>query len=448
MKLVKIFGILFVGAMLLSGCAVQQFKPVDLPTKPEPPTLTKEEIKALEQEEAKKAQEVTQALKKEEKQRLAEQPKVSNVFVEADIRSILMDIATQAGVNIIPDATVQGPVSVELDQVPLETALQMVLFPGGYTFKRVKAGNSEYYLVGSGFPETLSFEPLSETRVVKTNIEADVVLDRLSDHFDPYLKASEGGTSITLSGPESVVNRLEKDIMLVDGSRRQIEISAVIAVIQWEERMNLGMNWGNINLNASFSGSASKSTDLAYGGDLVANLMNVVEMRDKRANVYIKAQPRLVVSDGEAADIKVTEEHLFLILSGGGSYYSYFTTKEVEVGLKIEVKPFVTRSGEISLRVSQEVSDIVGEREFSVGQDGGNSQKLPIIARRSETTNVSLENGETFGIGGLMMITKKETGQGVPVLGAIPGLNFIFGGKEKIQKEAEVVVFITPRIIK
>ena len=439
--------VLFVVIVLSSGCAVRRFTPTDLPKKETQPTLTKEQIKNLEEKELKQVEKEAIEFAEKEKIRLAKQPKVSNVFVETDIRSVLMDIATQTGVNVIPDETVQGTVSVDMDSVPLETALEMVLFPGGYSFKRVGTGNSEYYLVGSALPESFSFAPLSITKVVKTNVEAGKVLERLSDHFDPYVKANKDGNSITVSGPPDIVKRIETDIKRVDRAKRQIEISAVIAVIQWEKTSNLGMSWSDININSAGALDFAKGAALGYSANVLGDIKNVVQMRDKRASVYIKAQPRLVVAENESANINLTEEHLFQIMSGGGMYYSYFTTKEVEVGVKMSVKPSINRDGTIRLTITPEVSDIVGERDFKIGSKGM-SQKLPIIAKRSETTNIRLENGKTFALGGLFMKSKKEMAEGLPILGKIPILNLFVREKNKTAKDMEMVIFITPRIIR
>jgi len=438
----KIF-ILFVVTVFISGCAVQRFKPNDLPMKPDV-TLTQEKIEELGMIETRKADEEALALARLESQRLAKQPKVSNVFVEADIRTVLMDIATQARINIIPDESIEGTISAELKNVPLETALRMILYPGGYNFKYVEEG--KYYIVGSAIPESPSFESLSQTRVIKTNIEAKKVVERLSKYFAPYVMANKKGNTIALTGPSKIVNRIEKDIKKIDRARRQIEISVNFVVIQWEKATNLGMQWGDIDLTGSGTANFAKGLSMAHASNVVGGLKNIVKMRDKRAHVYVKAQPRIVVADGEPAEIKLIEEHMFLIMSGGGMYYSYFTTKDVEVGMKLKVVPFIARDGEISVRIKPEISDIVGEREFKIGSNG--SQSLPIIARRSANTDVKVKNGETITIGGLIMNTKKEVGQGIPVLSHIPLLSVFTGTKQKIEKDVELVIFITPRIIK
>lgn len=446
----KIFYVFFILAIfLLTGCMTYHFPEFEkVPKKPEIPTVTWEDILAQEQAEKEKAEQESALAREAEEKRLALQPKVSNIFVEADIRAALMDIATQTSINIITDESVQGTVSAELNNVPLETALKMILYPGGFTFKKVK----DYYLVGLADPGNPSFKDLSQTKVIRTNIPASEVAERLSEHFQPYYNVNqEGGNTITLTGPLEIISRLEEDIKKVDRSKRQIEISALITDIQWEKGRNIGTDWGDIALNASGSASFAKDVEFTWSADLAAAVFNTVKTIDRRARVDVRANPKVVTSDGEPAEIKLTQEHYFLILSGGGVYYYYYTSQKVDVGVVLKVTPVITRDGEIYLNIQPEVSDVIGEREFKVAET---IQKLPIINRRTENTSVKVKNGETITIGGLYMQSKKKVDKrlGIPLIGGIlshiPLLNFFFRGTESLEKDSELVIFITPRIIK
>ena len=432
-------------AMMLVGCVGNvtkpQFKP--LPMKDQP-TLTKEQLSEMVTEEMQGVQEKQRQIADERIQRLKKQPKVSNVFVDADIRQVLLDIATQTRINILADESVQGTVSATLENVPLEDALEMTLFPGGFKFQYVKEQN--YYQVGRAIPESQSFDKLSSTRVIKTNQEAQKVLEQISDHYKQYVSLSKDGNSLTLTGPDDVLNRLEWDIATIDKAKRQIEISARFVLVQWEKGTNLGMTWGDINFDASGAGSFAKGLVASFTGNIAASITNMLETNGYKAKVDIVAEPRVVVEDGGECEIKITREDLFLILSGGGAMYNYFTTKDVETGVMMKVKPFISRDGILRLVLKPEISDIIGEREFKI--NGSGSQKLPIIARRSETTTVRVENGKTIAIGGLLMQEKRTKSKGIPGLSSIPLLgSFLMGGVENSEKDVELVIFITPRVI-
>jgi len=93
---------------------------------------------------------------------LSQEKLISNVFYETDLRQAIQDIAAQAEVNIMADNTVQGFVTMEIVDLPLEQALKRILSVGGYTFKKLDG----YYLVGAAEPSNPSFSLLSVTESI------------------------------------------------------------------------------------------------------------------------------------------------------------------------------------------------------------------------------------------------------------------------------------------
>ncbi|KPJ49936.1 MAG: hypothetical protein AMJ41_02095, partial [candidate division Zixibacteria bacterium DG_27] len=126
-----------------------------------------------------------------------EQPLVSNIFFETDIRQVLTDISQQTGIPIIADNTVQGLVTYEAVDVPLEEALVAVLAPLGYSYR----WTGTYYLVGTASPDYPSFLALSETRVYKPNyLKAEEIKDLLSSFYGPYINLNKGTNTMTVTG--------------------------------------------------------------------------------------------------------------------------------------------------------------------------------------------------------------------------------------------------------
>ncbi len=423
-------------SMLIVSCATIR-EPIPVNKKV---TLTQAEIQSLEQTED-NATEVKYLSITEEQKGTATHPLVSNVFVETDIRAVLMDISTQSGVNIIPDNTVEGSVSLTLNNVSLEKAFDMILYPGGYKYRYVQDGN--YYIVGKSLPENSSFDALTVTKVIKTNRGAEKVLSQLSSFFQSFVKAD--GQTITITATPDMINRIERDIALIDKSKRLIEISAQFVMVEWSKGVNLGVQWSDINLSAIGIADIIKGGATAMSSNLTSSLSAFLSSNGYDTKIKTIAEPRIVVEDGEKAELNITEEHLFLILSGGGAAYNYFTTKEVSVGIKLKVQPFVTRDGQVRLAINPEVADIIGEREFK--SNGGPSQKLPIIARRSTQTTLKVQNGETIAIGGLITKMDQNKKSGIPFFRKIPLVGFVFGSQNKAAKETELVIFITSRVI-
>jgi len=437
----KIFIILFLGLLLASCATTHESVLGSDQVNNIKPALTREAIASLESSEEAAAETVYQSNIFVQARDTARQKRVTNVYVDMRIRDILMDMATQANVVISIDNAVEGTTSITLKDTPIENAFEMVLFPGGYNYRW--DSKTKCYLIGKSLPENTSFDKLTTTTVIKTNRGADKVISQLSLFYQPFVKAD--GQTITITATPDIINRLQHDIALIDRSKRMIEISAQFVMVEWEKGKNLGVKWNDLNLSGLGIADIIKGGASALTANLAASLTSVLSANGFDTKIKSMAEPRIVVEEGEKADINITEKHLFLILSGGGANYNYFTTKDVEVGIKLKVQPFVTRDGQIRIAINPEVSDIIGEREFK--QSGGPSQLLPIIASRSTETILKVANGETIAIGGLITKVEQTKRSGIPFFRNIPLVGPVFGNKDKSAKETELVIFITSKII-
>jgi len=378
------------------------------------------------------------ALEKEkEAERLAKQPKVSNVFFNTDIREAISDMAAQTGVNIITDASVEGWVTLSLEEVPLEKALSMMCLSGGFTWRNM----GDYYLVGAATPESVNYPLLSKTEAVRTNLPASQVRDRLSEFFVPYTRvASEEDHVLIVTGAEAVVENVINTINAIDGPRHQIKIEAIITEISWSADSDKGMNWMNtlMDLDAGGVMDFAKGTGPTYSSTIVGTVIAQLSALAQTGKIDIKANPTIVTLEGETAEIKIVEERYFSIVTGSLS----FPTSDLEIiesGVILSVTPVVTRSGDILLSIVPDVSDVTGT--------SGGREDLPIITRRSVKSNVRVNDGETVVLGGLLKHLSREIIRKIPVLGSIPIISFAFRNKTTQDTDTELVVFITPTIL-
>jgi general secretion pathway protein D len=110
-----------------------------------------------------------------------------------------------------------------------------------------------------------------------------------------------------------------------------------------------------------------------------------------------------------------------------------------KTGVKLKIKPRVNANGLVTMEVTQSVED-PGE----VPADGGN----PPILTREINSSVAVQSGETIVLGGLIKDNNTNGNSGVPLLHDIPVLGAMFGNKTKNQDKTELVVLITPRVVK
>src|SRR5690606_10887914 len=113
------------------------------------------------------------------------------------------------------------------------------------------------------------------------------------------------------------------------------------------------------------------------------------------------------------------------------------------IGIILRVTPQVNAQGFIKLTVEPEVSSRTGTTTFG----GASGAEIPIIASRKSTTQISLRDGYTMGIGGLIEHTTTNGQTKVPVLGSIPGVGRLFRSDSKNSTKRNLLIFITARTL-
>ncbi len=376
-----------------------------------------------------------------------EQILITNIFYDTDIREALRDISSQAGVTIIIDESVHGYISLELNEVPLEECLRRILAPGGYTFRKIK----DYYIVGLATPDNPSFHLLSETKVFHLNyVKAEDLQSLLSSFYDPYVKIDKNTNTVAITASPEVTQRFAKDLRKIDVPPKQIMIEALITEFTKEASKDLGLDWkvsgiysGNwvftlYSLLSNFSDTnfafEAQREGLNYKG-INYNLWNFVHLMIQDGKISIKANPRVATVDGHPAEIYIGKEQYYSIVAGPVTY-PYTRLEVIKTGIVLKITPRISESGEITVEIQPEVSDVTGR----------GVSNLPVVSKRSVNTTVRVKDGESIVIGGLLQKNRRESYNKVPILGSIPVIGYLFRNTYHTQDETEVVIFITPHI--
>lgn len=373
---------------------------------------------------------------------------VTNSFFETDLRQVLTDLFQETGVPILWDATVQGLVTFEAEDQPLEDVLKAILLPAGYTFSLQKG----VYYVGSPKPDDPAFGLLSRTEVMTlSNIEAKEAVSLLSDYFKPFVKASNVANIVCITAPPATAERIRGDLTLLDKPSVQILIDVVVTETSTHALRQMGLDW-------SLTSSAGKSsweigtdhTDIpgaallgTYAesalkiGKRSADLAASLEMLVETGEAKIRANPSISTLNGRKAEISLSKDQYFIIATSVSEYYQYNTLQSISSGIKLEIIPYASTSGMITVYVKPEVGDVIG----------AGAQGLPEINKRTASTSVRVKDGETFTIGGLNIQKEKIRRKKVPLLGHIPLLGYLFRYDEREVSDTEIIIFITPHIL-
>lgn len=391
----------------------------------------------------------------ENKETTEEARLITNVFFETDMREALRDISAQAGTPLVADSSVQGLVSLEVQGMPLEDTLKIMLSPGGYTYKKMDG----YYLIGTAEPGSPTFDRLTTTIYIKpTYFSAREVSGLLSSSFRPYIQVSEEQNVLTVTASDEMIERIRTDISEIDKAPRQIVLQAVVTDISESgiKTLSKSMNWtfsqvdndatrksllrNNVNSQTfSFDPSSLGSVGLSYAttGKLVRSLISSIKALVENNEAVVRATPRISTLDGRQARIFIGSQETFSVTSGPTSFQTT-QLERIDAGIILDVTPRISESGDITVTINQaEVSHVEAR-----GDKG-----LPIVSKRSVNTTVRVKDGETIVIGGLMQKKKSETKKKIPLLGDLPYLGGMFRGVSHGEEETEVLIMITPHII-
>ena len=361
-----------------------------------------------------------------------EEPMVSALYFETDIREALNDLMLQSGVSIIADDTVQGLVSLDLENVPLEKALEMVLLSGGYSYRRFE----DYYLVSMADPRSPAFRHMAESRNIKLKyLTTSEARDLLPAFYDPFLRGSEERNEITITATPTIIENFIEEVNKIDTAPQQVQIQVVVTEISSDLVEEYGANLFDY-LSEGLVGADgfiydNDSVEVSWYGSQERILANL-RLLEKNEKLEIKADPRIVVRNRGTGNLFIGEEQVIILEPEDGSA----RLETVEVGISLEVSPRIINNDEVELNISPSFSHFTEEMD----------ERLRI--RRSEiSSTIYTKNNETLVMAGMTIENRRNNVRKVPILGDIPLVRWLFRQETKEDSERELFIFITTEIV-
>lgn len=229
---------------------------------------------------------------------------------------------------------------------------------------------------------------------------------------------------------------------------RQVLIEVVIAEVSVDAKDEMGVAWEyadsdeTVDLNVvsgSIKSDSGLNLTLGQTAPLSATLSALAT--DDKANIL--SAPLVLASDNKEAKIDISTQIPVAsasIVTTGNNPLTQTTIQYRDTGIILAVTPHINDRGLVSMDINQEVSE-TGE-----GQSvGGNT--YPSFRQRRVNTSLTVGDGQTIVMGGLMREKKQEIDSGVPFFSSIPILGFLFGKESKTQEKTDLMLFITPRVI-
>jgi len=250
---------------------------------------------------------------------------------------------------------------------------------------------------------------------------------------------------------DSVIKELDKPPIQIMIESKLVELSPMHSNelgINWDKTINAAV-WGqNILQGGDVQDYAVINTDPANGGEWqLASLsagkyQAVLDFLKQKTDSKLKSNPRLLAMDNEESSISVgTTVPVPRIQRGLGGQGDMVTFEYKEVNIQLNVTPHVTGPKEITMYVNPVIEEITGWVEYE-------QHRAPITDKRTVNSIVTVKNGETVVIGGLIKSQRIRTQQKVWLLGSLPLLGRLFQHEQYEDKQTDLMIFITPRIIR
>ena len=408
-------------------------------------------------------------------------PTLVSVHAEdAYLPGILSILAKESGYNIVTDPSVnqKDKISMHLDNVPIEQAINLV----------VRAVGLSYEIVGNSFliadPKKLEKEVGITSHVIDLKYsDASEVKTMLQD-LTEQIQVDVSGNKLLVNASPKKIAEIEEVVRKIDVPAIQILLETRLIEVSMDQDEKMGIDWSKLakyttilaeNASPPFEGAGSLVpgiTQTEAGDGTVSEQFSPLTSNEKPSQMYfqrlgagdggprfsrqmtafditldmllkdnkadILADSKLVTLNGREATIKMVDIVPYILSSGGVG--GQVQVQREEVGIKLTVLPTVNTDGDITVKVEPEVASIF---EFI-----GPNRNIPRVKSRSSATTIRVRDGETIILGGLISKDKKNTVYRFPLLHKIPWLGKkFFTSTDIVDRKTDLIIQITPSVV-
>ncbi|HEY6101805.1 MAG TPA: secretin N-terminal domain-containing protein [bacterium] len=362
------------------------------------------------------------------------------------LSDVLAALAKLCQFNIVTDGSVQGTITLRLVSVTCEEALRFILEANNLAFRRlgknIIVSSAEKLAPPPEVPETIAYRlSFGDPNQIRAALAAAVPGIRVA--FDPRTNALlVTGTSLQQDEVRKVLATLDIKIPQVVIQVHAVDISSTVL-------KDLGLFSGLTGIDpltgnaGPFAGFVIDSAQNRISLSLFDNQLLLFRLRAlvTESKARILSAPRIATLDGNKATILVGDKvPIFTVTTQAG--VTTTTTTFQDVGVKLEVTPRVNTNNLMTVNLKPEVSRVV---EIVSGPGGA---QAPRVGTRSVDTTLTVPDGQTIVIGGLISQEERKTILKVPLLGDIPVIGELFRFTSTTTGESEVIFLITPQIMR
>jgi general secretion pathway protein D len=370
-------------------------------------------------------------------------------FREANLRMVMEAISKTTGLNVMFDKDVKNDLKVTIivRDTPVEEAIDLILLQTQMK-KRVMSENS-ILIYQDTAAKAREYAELKIRRFGLTNADPKLVMamiKTITKTKDMFV--DEKTNALVIRDTPQIIRLIERLVATMDQPDAEVLLEVNVIEVSTSRIMELGIDWPT-SFSALTTGLTPQllrgisSNSFTASGDITIKAKNTDD------DINYLATPRIRVRNKEKAKFMVGDRlpviSSALVLNSTATTPVYNTSVQyVETGIKFEVEPTIYPDGEVAIRLMLEVSSAGG-----ANSDAAKSGTVAYtVSTRSVNTVLRLKDGQTEILGGLIQNQDKVNATRVPGLGDIPLLSRLFGVQKDDKNKKEIVLSITPRIVR
>ena len=370
-------------------------------------------------------------------------------FKDAPLRQVFEVLARTSGLNFVFDREVRTDLktTVFLRNVTVDVAINLVLLTNQleqrwvdvntiiiYPNTPAKAREYQQLTVKSFVLATADARVVANTirTIVKTR---DVIVDEKMNMI------------IVRDSPEAV-RMAERLVALHDAPEPEVMLEVEILEVKRSRLLELGVRWpGQLSLTplpSTAGGTLTLNNLRNLNGDRVGATIDsaAIQARQTDSDSNLLANPRIRARNREKARILIGDRLPTITSTSTATGFVSESINYIDVGLKLEVEPTIYADSEVAIKVGLEVSNIVSQIQTRSGTLAYQ------LGTRSASTTLRLKDGENQVLAGLIQDNDRTSANRVPGLGSVPLLGRLFGAQSDDNAKTEIVLSITPRLVR
>ncbi len=411
----------------------------------------------------------SQALAKEKLSGLAQRIKPINEqlitlnYRDMDIRSAFSALAMEFKLNIVMSNEVQGNITLHLFGLTIEDALSTIALAGGYDYKKDK-GLHHIYKASAEEKKIVPVPIETQMKVFKTNfVGVAKVKETLAaiPGLNP-IEVHESTKTIIVNDTLENIQRIEKILSFLDTVPKQVLIEAKILKVTLNDDMTFGVDWKAIMTDGIIQTSGLSSAVLPAGVDPIggtrtnpvpasgigtfanfvagagrsSQIALAIDALKSKTKVDTVATPKVLAIHGKEAKVQVGGKQGYKVTTNNEGISSE-TIEFIDTGTILEITPYIDEQNNILLNVKPSINSA------TIDNTG-----IPNVTSTSVSTWLLSKDEETVFIAGLIESSDTKTKQGIPILGDLPILSYLFSRTVDKNVKTELVILITPKIVK